>query len=94
MEKEIKPENLFHKENKISNQEHFERNKDLFSNQCAIVYQALIRGEKLTTSIALIKYGVGDLRRRVKDLIDTWNVDVQSKYIEGRYKEYFLILNE
>lgn len=81
---------LHHIENKISNQEHFERNKDLFSNQCRIVYQALLRGEKLTTTKALLEYGIGDLRRRCKDLRDMWNVPVQSEFIEGRYKEYFL----
>ncbi|MBC7749196.1 MAG: hypothetical protein H7Z76_11595 [Methylotenera sp.] len=81
---------LQHVENKISNQEHFERNKDKFSNQCKIVYQALLRGEKLTTTKALIDYRIGDLRRRIKDLKDIWNVPVQDIYVEGKFKEYFL----
>lgn len=81
---------LNHIENKISNQEHFERNKERFSNQCRIVYEALLRGEKLTTAKALIDYGIGDLRRRCKDLRDMWNVPIRSEYVEGRYKEYYL----
>lgn len=81
---------LHHTENKISNQEHFERNKDKFSNQCKIVYEALLRGERLTTTKALINYGIGDLRRRIKDLKDIWNVPIQDEYVKGKFKEYFL----
>ena len=82
---------LHHTENKISNQEHFEANKEKFSKQCKIVYEALLRGERLTTAKALIHYGIGDLRRRIKDLKDIWNVPVQSEMIGGNFKEYFLI---
>lgn len=79
-----------HTENKISNQEHFERNKDKFSKQCKIVYEALLRGERLTTTKALLTYSIGDLRRRIKDLKDIWDVPVQSEYVDGKFKEYFL----
>jgi hypothetical protein len=81
---------LHHTENKICNQEHFERNKERFSNQCKIVYEALLRGERLTTTQALLKYRIGDLRRRIKDLKDIWDVPVQDKVVEGKFKEYFL----
>lgn len=79
-----------HIENKVINQVQFEKNKKQLSKQCQIVYDAFLRGEKLTTSTALIKYGVGDLRRRVKDLKDIWNIPVEDQYLEGRFKEYFL----
>lgn len=82
-----------HTENKISNQEHFERNKENFSNQCRIVYEALLRGERLTTTKALLYYGIGDLRRRIKDLKDIWNVPIEDKYVEGKYKEFYLVNN-
>ena len=88
---EIDFSQLQHIENKVSNQEHFEANKDKFSNQCKIVYEALLRGEKLTTTSALINYRIGDLRRRIKDLKDTWNVPIKDKFVEGKFKEYFLI---
>ncbi len=81
---------LHHQENNIESQRHFEANKDKFSNQCRIVYEALLRGEKLTTTKALLHYGIGDLRRRCKDLKDIWNIPVKAEYVEGRYKEYFL----
>lgn len=84
---------LSHRENKVCNQQHFEANKDKFSNQCRIVYEALLRGEKLTTTKALIHYRIGDLRRRIKDLKDMWNVPIESEMVEGKFKEYYLIPN-
>lgn len=93
-QQEINFDELFHYENKISNQEHFERNKEKFSNQCRIVYEALLKGERLTTTKALLHYKIGDLRRRIKDLKDIWNVPVESQLVEGHYKEYFLTINQ
>lgn len=91
MDLEIDFSQLHHQENKVANQEHFELHKEHFSNQCKIVYEALLRGERLTTAKALLKYGIGDLRRRIKDLKDNWNVPVKDEYQEGtRFKEYFL----
>lgn len=84
---------LSHHENNIGSQEHFEANKSKFSRQCKIVYAALLRGEKLTTTKALLDYGIGDLRRRIKDLKNIWEVPVQDKYVQGKFKEYFLNLN-
>lgn len=90
MKNEIEFGDLFHNENTVTNQQHFEANKDKFSNQCRTVYDALMRGERLTTAGALLKYKIGDLRRRVKDLKDIWNVPVESEVIKGNYKEYFI----
>lgn len=84
---------LSHQENNIESQRHFDENKDKFSKQCKIVYEALLRGERLTTAKALIEYGIGDLRRRIKDLKDIWKVPVQSEYVENRYKEFYLKIN-
>lgn len=77
-------------ENLPENQEILDSNKVHFTKQCKIVYEALKRGERLTTSIALIKYGIGDLRRRIKDLKDDNQIPVQSEKIKGRFKEWFL----
>lgn len=81
---------LEHKENNPGSQAHFEENKNKFSNQCRIVYEALLRGEKLTTTKALLTYGIGDLRRRIKDLKDTWKVPIKDKYVDKNYKEFYL----
>lgn len=77
------------RENNKESQMILEANKERFSNQCRIAYEAMLRGEHLTTSSALIKYGIGDLRARIRDLIKA-GVDVKKKLNEGRYKEYFL----
>jgi hypothetical protein len=82
--------NYDHIENNLESQEHFDRNKKEFSNQCRIVYEALKKGERLTTTSALLRYGIGDLRRRIKDLKDIWNIPVQSEYVKGKFKEYFI----
>lgn len=86
----VDPERKIASENGSDNQNCFDDNKEYFSKQCRIVYDALRRGEKLTTSEALLQYKIGDLRRRIKDLKDLWNVPVQSQYIAGKYKEYYL----
>lgn len=78
-----------HIENSAENQNLFEANKEKFSNQCKIVYEALLRGERLTTALALIKYNIGDLRARIRDLI-AFGVPVQKEILKGGYKEYYL----
>ncbi len=78
-------------ENNLDSQAHYEKNVKHFTKQCAIVHEALQKGERLTTHDALLKYHVGDLRRRVKDLKDIYGIPVQSEYVNGsRYKQYFL----
>jgi hypothetical protein len=78
------------RENNQESQGILNANKERFSKQCLIVLCALKGGERLTTATALIKYGVGDLRRRVKDLIDYHGINVKSELKEGRFKEYYL----
>ncbi len=79
-----------HKENNIESQQIFDTNKTHFSKQCIIVLDALKRGERLTTTTALLKYGIGDLRRRIKDLIDIHKIDVKAELQQGRFKVWFL----
>lgn len=92
MDLELDFNQLSHVENNVDSQKHFEENKEHFSNQCKIVYEALLRGEKLTTTKALIEYGIGDLRRRIKDLKDQWNVPIESEYVKGKFKQYYLTI--
>lgn len=77
------------RENNPGSQAILNGNKVHFSNQCQIVYNALLRGERLTTASALIRYGIGDLRRRVKDLRDA-GIDVKDELQESRFKIYFI----
>lgn len=58
-------------ENSRESQTILENNLPLFNKQCKIVFEALMRGEILTTTTALIKYKVGDLRARLRDIRNT-----------------------
>lgn len=82
---------LIHRENNSESQNVFDRNIEHFSKQCRIVYSALNRGERLTTASALIDYGVGDLRRRIKDLKDNYGItNIREKMLDGRFKEWYM----
>lgn len=81
---------IVHHENNRESQLHFEANRDRFSAQCKIAFDAMMNGERLTTAKALIQYNIGDLRRRVKDLKDMWGVPIETEIIKGKYKEYFI----
>ena len=78
----------FAKQNSPDNQAILDANADLFKGQCLTVYRLLKDGFVLTTSEAL-RFGIGDLRARARDLIKA-GVPVQKRLIKGRYKEYFL----
>lgn len=86
--------NINHIENLPENQKHFQKHKKHYSKQCVIVLQALQRGERLTTLTALMKYRIGDLRRRIKDLKDYHQIDIKSSFVPGtRFKEYYISQN-
>lgn len=78
----------FQKQNTPENQVILDLNKSRFNNQCTKVYLLLIAGHHLTTTEAL-KFGIGDLRARIRDLIKA-GVPVQKRLIENRYKEFYL----
>jgi hypothetical protein len=77
------------RENNKDSQAILDANKERFKGQCKTLYTALLRGERLTTATALLRYGIGDLRRRIADLIEA-GVPVEKKLIDGRFKEYFI----
>lgn len=82
------------KENTPANTAHYEANLDHFNKQCRLVLEALLRGERLTTTDAL-RYGIGDLRARVRDLLQA-GVPVEKEFVtteDGkttRFKVYFI----
>jgi len=86
---------LFHQENNQESQELFDENKKQFSAQCRTVYNLLVAGKRLTTASALLDHGIGDLRRRIKDLKDYYGVGIMTAYVRDgeqktRFKEYFM----
>ena len=82
---------LRHKENNAESQAIFDGNVDHLSKQCKLVYKLLKQGERLTTTYALINHGIGDLRRRIKDLKDVYKVPgIKFQYVNGRFKEWYM----
>lgn len=80
-------------ENNPESNRNLRLHSDKFNRQCRKVYELLMEGVRLTNAEALIKYGIGDVRRRVKDLRDFAGVPIKDRWIEwnGRkFKEYFI----
>lgn len=79
----------FSPQNSSSNQAILDANRERLSNQCQIVLGALLSGERLTTASALINYGVGDLRARIRDILHS-GIEVSKKLEDGRFKVYYM----
>lgn len=82
---------ITHYENNRESQLDFLENEPKFRGQCKTIMEAFKRGERLSTTKALINYGIGDLRRRIKDLKDNYKVEnIGEVKLDGGYKEWFL----
>lgn len=82
---------ITHIENNIESQLDFVENEPKFRDQCEVIMKAFKRGENLTTRTALIVYGIGDLRRRIKDLKDNYGVDgINEIKMPGGFKKWYL----
>jgi len=82
---------IIHRENNLTSQGNFEANEPKFRGQCKIIMDAFKRGERLTTLSAMVNYGIGDLRRRIKDLKDNYNVKgIKDETKKGGFKEWHL----
>lgn len=66
-----------------------EANRERLENQCAKVLRLFREGKRLTVLDAMVNHGIGDLRRRVKDLKES-GFTIQSKMIGHGYKEYWI----
>ena len=87
--------NPHREENNYQSRKHLEENRDKFSAQCAKVYDLLLSGVRLTTFNAISEYGIGDIRRRIKDLRDiNGKTDIQDRWVRDgkstRYKEWWI----
>lgn len=73
---------------------HAKENEQKFSEQCKRIYDYLKSGKRITTMVAMTTLRIGHLQRRIKDLTDIFEIDVQSEWVKGegkkRYKEYYL----
>lgn len=84
---------IYRRENNSISQAVLDMNETHFRGQCKIIMEAFLRGEKLTTTSALLNYKIGDLRRRIKDLKDSYNVtQIKSCLVDGRFKQWWIEL--
>ena len=59
------------------------------SNNCKTLYEALMRGERLTGKGIVSKYGMLEYRRRIKDL-KAAGVHVKENLLENGCKEWYI----
>ena len=81
-------------ENNPASQLHLDQYRDRFNAQCWDVLTRMLNGERLSSKSA-INTGIGDIRRRAKDLIDNYGIPVQRRWAEIKgvkqhYKEYYI----
>ena len=82
---------IVHYENNAESQCDFLERETEFRGQCKTIMEAFQRGERLSTKIALLEYGIGDLRRRIKDLKDNYNVEnIVDEKKDGGFKVWYL----
>jgi hypothetical protein len=76
------------RENNSHSQSILESQYERLNKQCKLVYE-LLKVKSLTVREAMIDYGIGDLRRRIKDLRDV-GVNVKDEILPGGFKCYYL----
>lgn len=76
-------------ENNPESQKHLNLKRVDFNDQCWTVLKRMLAGEKLSYLTA-INSGIGDIRRRAKDLIDTYKIPVKREWaqVEGAKQDY------
>lgn len=70
---------LHDRENNESSEAHLVARRKKLSRQCAMVFDLLRQGKRLTTMNAP-SYHIGDLRRRIKDLRDMNGVHIDEEW--------------
>ena len=80
----------FHNENNRHSEQILVDNEPRLSKNCKTIYDALMRGERLTGAIIVTKYKMLEYRRRIKDL-KAAGVEIAEKTLEGGFKEWFIL---
>ena len=70
------------------NQHILNTNRKKFSRQCKILFDAMMRGERLTSYGCALQYKIMDARRRFCDLEEN-GVRISERLIDSNFKERF-----
>lgn len=81
-------------ENNPESQRVLNLRREDFNAQCWEALKRMLGGERLTNKIA-VNTGIGDIRRRAKDLIDGYGIPVRREWAEENgkkldYKVYYI----
>ncbi len=76
-------------QNSRDNQIILDDNLPKLNNQCRILLEALQTGKRLTVRDAMIDYGIGDFRARIRDLLEK-GYDIKKQTLAGGFKIYWL----
>lgn len=87
---------IFHNENNLTSQLTFEAHEKKFRGQCKLIMEIFLNGQSLTVAEAMIRYNIGDLRRRIKDLKDNYKVKgiISKTHAKSGKKTWWLDINE
>ena len=82
-------EAVLHKENNSHSEAILLEQAPRLSNNCKILYEALLRGEKLTGINIMQKYNMIEYRRRMKDLKSA-GIDIKETKLPNGCKQWYL----
>ena len=82
-------EATLHKENNRESQQILCDQLPRLSNNCKTIYEALKRGERLSGADIILKYGMTEYRRRIKDLKDA-GVQIKEEKLSNGCKVWFI----
>lgn len=91
MQTQINFTKITHKENNKESQKFFDDNIDKFNNQCKKVYEALLKGDRITCDSAKDRWEIRHLPRRICTIRKA-GLNVLDNRLPNRCKEYYLKL--
>lgn len=78
-------------ENNAASQSFLEKNRKKFGGQCRLIFNELMKGGQMTTLTGVIDFGIGDVTRRMHDLIEKFGIMLSNKWDEEeKYKIWYM----
>ena len=73
----------------IENNAILQANRKKFNRQCQTIFDAMMRGERLTSITCVERYRIVDFRRRCSELVAS-GVEISERILDGGYKEKWM----